>query len=159
MRVGIGYDVHKLSVEEDLILGGVTIDYHRGLVGHSDADVLVHAIMDALLGAIAAGDIGSHFPDDDPQYKGVSSLVLLEQVLNIVKKEGYLLNNLDTVVAAQKPKLAPYIKQMEANISSCLQVKKERINVKATTTEKLGFVGREEGISAQAIVTLKESGK
>ena len=159
MRVRIGYDVHKLEAQEELILGGMEIDCPFGLAGHSDADVLIHAIMDALLGAIAAGDIGSHFPDDDPQYKGASSLVLLEQVINLVKKEGYLLNNLDTVVAAQKPKLAPYIKQMEANISSCLQVKKERINVKATTTEKLGFVGREEGISAQAIVTLKESGK
>ncbi len=159
MRVGIGYDVHKLSNEEKLILGGVEIDCQWGLVGHSDADVLVHAIMDALLGAIAAGDIGSHFPDDDPQYEGASSLVLLEEVVDLVASKGYLLNNLDAVVEAQKPKLAPYIEQMIANISSCVGTSKERINIKATTTEGLGFVGRKKGISAQAIVSLKGSGK
>ncbi len=156
MRVGIGYDVHQLAMDESLVLGGVKLNHHLGLVGHSDADVLIHAIMDALLGAIGAGDIGRHFPDDDSQYKGISSLKLLDRIVDLVREKGFMVNNLDVTILAQSPKLAPYISQMEENIAQLLSVEIARVNIKATTTEQLGFVGREEGIAAQAIVSVKE---
>ena len=156
MLTGIGYDVHRLEVEEELILGGVEIEHHRGLLGHSDADVLLHAVADAVLGAIGEGDIGRHFPDDDPAYEGISSLILLEKVGDLVKEKECKLNNIDAVVIAQEPKLAPYIENMEKNIAQALNLDINRVNVKATTTEKLGFVGAGEGITAQAIVSLEE---
>lgn len=156
MLTGIGYDVHRLETGEELVLGGVEIDHNLGLLGHSDADVLLHAVADAILGAIGAGDIGRHFPDDDPDYKGVSSIVLLEQVFALVREKGCKLNNIDTVVIAQEPKLAPYIGRMEKNIAQVLNLELNRVNVKATTTERLGFVGAGEGITAQAIVSLEE---
>ena len=156
MLTGIGYDVHRLEEGEDLVLGGVEIDYKVGLLGHSDADVLLHAVADALLGAMGEGDIGRHFPDDDPQYKGISSLILLEEVYDLLKSKGLKLNNVDSVIIAQEPKLAPYIKQMEENIAQVLQLDEDKINVKATTTERLGFVGAGEGITAQAIVSIEE---
>lgn len=155
MRVGIGYDVHRMGEGEELVLGGVKIPYEKGLIGHSDADVLTHAIMDAILGALGKKDIGSYFPDNDPKYRGISSLKLLAIVKDLMDQEGYQLGNLDTVIAAQKPKLAPHIDQMIDNVAQVLQTNPTQVGVKATTTEKLGFVGREEGISAQAIVLLK----
>lgn len=154
MRVGMGYDVHKLVPDRDLILGGVQIPHNLGLLGHSDADVLVHAIMDALLGAAALGDIGQHFPDSDEQYKGISSMKLLDHVRELLEKENYVIENIDATVIAQKPKLRPYIPQMEENIAKILRIEKNQINVKATTEEHLGFTGREEGIAAQAICSL-----
>ena len=154
MRVGIGYDVHKLVENRKLILGGVEIPHTLGLLGHSDADVLLHAIMDALLGAAALGDIGKHFPDTDPQYKGISSIKLLEHVRELIEKEGYLIENIDATVIAQKPKLRPYIDKMQENIANALKIEKNQVNVKATTEERLGFTGREEGISSQAICAL-----
>ncbi|MCK8816233.1 2-C-methyl-D-erythritol 2,4-cyclodiphosphate synthase [Natroniella sulfidigena] len=156
MKVGLGYDVHRLAEGEELILGGVEIDHSLGLVGHSDADVLLHAIKDALLGAIGAGDIGSHFPDDDPQYRGISSLLLLDQVMDSVLEAGFEVNNLDTVIIAQQPKLAPYLPEMKNKIAQRLQVEVEQVNLKATTTERLGFIGQGEGIAAQAIVSINE---
>ncbi len=156
MRVGIGYDVHVFGEQEDLILGGVEIDYVKGLVGHSDADVLLHSIMDALLGAMGAGDIGRLFPDDDPAYEGISSLQLLKEVKLLSFDKGFLINNLDAVIIAQQPKLADKIRFMEAKIADILEVDIARINIKATTTERLGFVGRKEGIAAQAIVSLNK---
>lgn len=154
MRVGIGYDVHKLVEDRDLILGGVKIPHTLGLLGHSDADVLLHAIMDALLGAAALGDIGKHFPDTDMRYKGISSMKLLEEVGNLLEQEGYVIENIDATIIAQKPKLRPYIEEMEQNIAEVLQIGKNQINVKATTEEGLGFTGTEEGISSQAICSL-----
>ncbi len=154
MRVGIGYDVHKLVENRKLILGGVEIPHTLGLLGHSDADVLLHAIMDALLGAAALGDIGKHFPDTDEQYKGISSICLLEHVRELIEKEGYLIENIDATVIAQKPKLRPYIDKMQENIANALKIDKNQVNVKATTEERLGFTGREEGISSQAICAL-----
>ena len=142
MRVGMGYDVHKLVEERELILGGVNIPHTLGLLGHSDADVLLHAIMDALLGAAALGDIGKHFPDTDEKYKGISSLKLLEHVGKLIEQEGYVIENIDATVIAQKPKLRPYIEEMEENIAKTLHIEKEQINVKATTEERLGFTGR-----------------
>lgn len=156
MRVGIGYDVHALANNRDLYLGGVKIDHEMGLMGHSDADVLVHAIMDAILGAAAMGDIGRHFPDTDDKYKGISSLLLLKRVNEIILENGYKINNIDSIIIAQKPKLSPYISEMQKNIANVLGVDVSCINVKATTTEKLGFEGRQEGISAQAVCTLVE---
>lgn len=150
----MGYDVHKLVEGRDLILGGVTIPHTLGLLGHSDADVLVHAIMDALLGAAALGDIGKHFPDTDPAYKGISSMKLLEQVGNLLTENGYVIENIDATVIAQKPKLRPYIEEMETNIAKVLGIAKDQINVKATTEEGLGFTGTETGISSQAICSL-----
>ena len=147
MRVGMGYDVHKLVEERELILGGVNIPHTLGLLGHSDADVLLHAIMDALLGAAALGDIGKHFPDTDEKYKGISSLKLLEHVGKLIEQEGYVIENIDATVIAQKPKLRPYIEEMEENIAKTLHIEKKQINVKATTEERLGFTGREEGLS------------
>lgn len=155
MLTGIGYDVHRLELKEDLILGGVQIEYEQGLIGHSDADVLVHAVADAILGASGEGDIGRHFPDDDPAYKGISSLILLEEIYSLITEKKLELNNIDAVIIAQRPKLAPYIEQMEKNIAQTLQMDINRVNVKATTTEKLGFVGAEEGIAAQAVVSIE----
>jgi 2-C-methyl-D-erythritol 2,4-cyclodiphosphate synthase len=154
MRIGLGYDVHALVEGRSLILGGVQIDHPKGLLGHSDADVLLHAIIDALLGACALGDIGRHFPDSDERYQGISSLRLLAQVEELIRRNGYKLGNLDSIIIAQKPKLAPYIREMRQNIAKALKVEVEQISVKATTTEKLGFAGREEGIGAQAVVCL-----
>lgn len=154
MRVGIGYDVHKLVEGRKLIIGGVDIPYDKGLLGHSDADVLLHAIKDAMLGAVALGDIGKHFPDTDERYKGASSIELLIEVNNKLMDKGYRVNNIDSVVIAQKPKMASYIEQMRLNIAKALDIDLDRINVKATTTEQLGFTGRGEGIAAQSVVSV-----
>jgi 2-C-methyl-D-erythritol 2,4-cyclodiphosphate synthase len=154
MRIGTGYDVHQLAEGLPLWLGGVLVPHTHGLVGHSDADVLLHAVCDALLGAAALGDIGKHFPDTDPQYKGISSLKLLAHVGNLLKEYGYQVGNIDSTVAAQRPKLAPYIPQMRQNIADTLGISIDQVSVKATTTEHLGFEGRMEGISAQAIALL-----
>lgn len=154
MRIGIGYDVHALVEERKLILGGVDIKHEKGLLGHSDADVLVHAIMDSILGALALGDIGKHFPDTDMKYKGISSMLLLEEVYKTMSNCEYTIGNLDCVIAAQKPKLVPYIDLMRENIARALNTSIENVNIKATTTEKLGFEGREEGISCQTVVLL-----
>lgn len=159
MRVGIGYDVHRLVEDRDLILGGVKIPYEKGLLGHSDADVLLHAIMDGLLGAAGLGDIGRHFPDTDNKYKGISSLELLKEVEMKIREEGYVLGNLDAVVICEKPKLKDFISEMEDNISKYLNVDKSSVNIKATTTEKLGFTGRKEGIASEAIVLLLKDEK
>lgn len=154
MRIGMGYDVHKLTEDRKLILGGVEIPYEKGLLGHSDADVLIHAIMDALLGAAALGDIGQHFPDTDPQYKGISSIRLLEHVGKLLEDNLYIIGNIDATVIAQKPKLSPYREEMTENIAKALKISKNQICVKATTEEGLGFTGRGEGIAAQAIALL-----
>ena len=151
MRIGHGYDVHRLTEGRRLILGGVEIPHSKGLLGHSDADVLVHAVMDALLGAIGEGDIGRHFPDNDNSFKDISSLVLLERVYGILSEKGYKVSNIDCTVIAQKPKLSPYIYEMQENIARLLHIETDRVNVKATTTEKLGFEGKELGISAHAV--------
>ena len=156
MSVGIGYDVHALSKDRDLFLGGVKIYYEFGLMGHSDADVLVHAIMDAMLGACALGDIGRHFPDNDNSYKNIDSMLLLEKVNELINEKGYVVNNIDAVVIAQKPKLMPYIDTMKNNIADLLKIDRNCVNIKATTTEKLGFEGRMEGISSQAVCTITE---
>ncbi len=156
MRIGMGYDVHRLVPERDLILGGVTIPHELGLLGHSDADVLLHAIMDAMLGAAALGDIGKHFPDTDPAYKGISSIELLRHVKELVEKEGYTVGNIDATVIAQRPKLRPYIDTMREHVANVLDVPVNAVNIKATTEEKLGFTGNEEGISSQAICLLVE---
>ena len=156
MRIGMGYDVHRLVPERDLILGGVKIEYEKGLLGHSDADVLLHAIMDAVLGAAALGDIGKHFPDTDPAYKGASSIRLMEHVRDLVHGEGFYVENVDATIIAQKPKMRPYIDEMRQNIADALGVELSRINVKATTEEGLGFTGSGEGISAQAVCLLSE---
>lgn len=154
MRIGMGYDVHRLTEDRKLILGGVTIEHTLGLLGHSDADVLVHAIMDALLGAAALGDIGKHFPDTDESYRGISSMKLLEKVGEMLEENGYVIDNIDATIIAQKPKLRPYIGQMEENIASILRISQNQINIKATTEEGLGFTGQEEGIAAQAVCLL-----
>ena len=156
MRVGMGYDVHKLVERRDLILGGVKIPYEKGLLGHSDADVLLHAIMDALLGAAALGDIGKHFPDTDPAYKGASSIRLLEEVGRMIDEKLYVIGNIDATIIAQKPKMAPHIPQMRANMAKAMGINESQLNIKATTEEKLGFTGREEGIASQAICLLNE---
>ena len=155
MRVGMGYDVHKLVEGRRLILGGVEIPYEKGLLGHSDADVLVHAIMDALLGAAALGDIGKHFPDTDPAYEGADSMRLLEEVRKLLDANNYVIGNVDATVIAQRPKLAPYIDAMRENIAARLQIDKNQVNVKATTEEGLGFTGQGQGISSQAICLLE----
>ncbi len=154
MRIGHGYDVHRLVAERKLILGGVEIHHSLGLLGHSDADVLLHAICDAVLGAIGEGDIGRHFPDTDPAYRGISSLKLLREVIALAAARGYAIGNLDATVIAQRPKLAPYIQQMVRNIAEACHADIRQVNVKATTTEELGFEGRAEGISAHAVVLL-----
>lgn len=155
MRVGMGYDVHRLVEGRELILGGVQIPYEKGLLGHSDADVLLHAIMDALLGAAALGDIGKHFPDTDPQYKGASSIRLLEHVGELIEKELYVIGNIDATIIAQRPKMAPHIEQMRQNIANALHIDVSQVNIKATTEEGLGFTGSGEGISSQAIASLE----
>lgn len=157
LRIGFGYDVHKLVEGRPLILGGVNVPYERGLAGHSDADVLVHAIMDALLGAAGAGDIGRHFPDNDPQYKGISSLLLLARVKDVIKDYNFNVSNIDSVIVAQRPKLAGFIGDMETNIAHALKIDKGQVNVKATTTEGLGFAGSGEGIAAYGVVLLGEA--
>jgi 2-C-methyl-D-erythritol 2,4-cyclodiphosphate synthase len=156
MRIGTGYDVHVLGEGLPLWLGGVQVPHTHGLIGHSDADVLLHAICDALLGAAALGDIGKHFPDTDPQYKGISSLRLLAHVGALLQKHGYRIGNIDSTVAAQRPKLAPHIEQMRRNIADTLGIDIDQVSVKATTTEHLGFEGREEGISAQAVALIEQ---
>lgn len=154
MRIGYGYDVHQLVAGRKLILGGVEIPHSLGLLGHSDADVLAHAIMDAMLGALALGDIGKHFPDTDHAYKGADSIKLLEQVTAICSEKGYVLGNVDATMAAQKPKLAPHIDAMRERLAAAMGVNPDQVSVKATTTEKLGFEGREEGISTSAVVLM-----
>ncbi len=155
MRVGTGYDVHRLTENRKLILGGVEIEYEKGLLGHSDADVLVHAIMDAILGAAALGDIGKHFPDSDEKYRGISSIVLLKYVAEILEKEGYRIGNIDSTIIAQRPKVGPFISEMRENIATALGTEVSRISVKATTEEGLGFTGEGLGIAAQAICLLE----
>ena len=157
IRIGNGYDVHRLVAGRKLILGGIDISHATGLDGHSDADVLLHALCDALLGAVGAGDIGAHFPDNDPQWKGISSLILLEQVTATCRDKGFEISNIDTIIVAQKPKLAPYLTDMKKNISQAMAIDIGQINIKATTTEKLGFVGKEEGIAAYAVVLLTKT--
>ena len=158
LRIGTGYDVHILTENRKLILGGVDIPYHKGLLGHSDADVLVHAIMDSILGAMCLGDIGKLFPDSKEEFKDISSLILLEKVYDEVKKRNYRINNIDSTIVCQKPRLSPYIDLMRKNISHILDTDISRISVKATTTEKLGFEGEEKGISSQAVCTLIKEG-
>ncbi|OPX20591.1 MAG: 2-C-methyl-D-erythritol 2,4-cyclodiphosphate synthase [Desulfobacca sp. 4484_104] len=158
VRVGLGYDAHRLVAGRPLILGGVEIPYHLGLQGHSDADVLAHAIADALLGAVGAGDLGQHFPDRDPAYKGISSLILLNKIMTIVRERGYHLINVDATVVAQAPKLKPYISQMVATLAQTLRISPEAVNIKATTTEKMGFTGTGEGLAAYAVVLVDQAG-
>ena len=154
MRIGHGFDVHRLVPERPLVLGGVKVPYEYGLLGHSDADVLLHAVADAILGALGLGDIGRHFPDTDPTYKGINSMLLLEHVVGLARTRGFRVSNLDTTIVAQRPKLAPYVSQMVANLAKVCQVPNGSVNVKATTTEGLGFTGRGEGISAHAVVLM-----
>lgn len=156
MRIGMGYDVHTLTTGRKLIIGGVEIPYKKGLLGHSDADVLVHAIMDALLGAAALGDIGKHFPDTDLQYKGVSSIELLKRVAQLIDAEGYIIENIDATIIAQEPKMRPYIDQMRGIVAKALGLLDDQVNIKATTEEGLGFTGKGEGISSQAICALEK---
>ncbi len=156
MKIGLGYDVHKLVEDRKLILGGVDIPNSKGLLGHSDADVLVHAIMDSILGALGRGDIGRHFPDTSDEFKGIDSLLLLERVYNIMKEDGYKIGNVDAVIVCQKPKLKDYIETMEINIARVLKTDAKNINVKATTEEWLGFTGREEGIKSESVCLLEE---
>jgi 2-C-methyl-D-erythritol 2,4-cyclodiphosphate synthase len=159
MRVGFGYDVHAFVEDRPLVLGGVKIPHTHGLLGHSDADVLLHAICDALLGAAALGDIGRHFPDTDPTYKGISSLVLLERTVDLLWQHDFQVRNIDTTLVLQKPRLAPYISQMVFEISRSARLPATEVNVKATTTERLGFTGREEGIAAYAVVLIEGNGR
>jgi len=156
MKVGIGYDVHQLEEGCKLIIGGVEIPSAKGLRGHSDADVLTHSLMDAILGALGKGDIGQHFPDSDNKYKDISSLILLKEVYRYLQEGNYIIGNLDLIIMAEKPKMAPYHQEIKDNFSRILNISKDKINIKATTTERLGFIGREEGIAAQAIVLIKE---
>lgn len=158
MRIGTGYDVHRLVENRALIMGGVAIPYEKGLLGHSDADVLLHAIMDALLGAAALGDIGKHFPDKDPAYAGISSMVLLKKVAELLAEEHYLVSNIDATIIAQQPKMAPYLSDMRENVAGALGIAKSQVNIKATTEEGLGFTGSGEGIAAQAVCLLESVG-
>lgn len=155
MRVGIGYDVHKLTEGRPLVLGGVVVPYECGLAGHSDGDVVVHAIMDALLGAAALGDIGAHFPSEDPQYEDASSLSLLARVRDLLAERGWQVQNLDATIVAERPRLAPYVAQMRQAVARCLGLEPERVSIKATTTDGLGFTGRGEGIGAHAVVSIE----
>ncbi|RSL29437.1 2-C-methyl-D-erythritol 2,4-cyclodiphosphate synthase [Salibacterium salarium] len=155
MRIGHGFDVHQLAADRPLIIGGVNIPHHLGLTGHSDADVLLHAVADALLGAVGERDIGNHFPDTDPTYKDVDSSHLLQQVYQLVKDRGYRLANIDCTILAEKPKMAPHIENMRKNIARLVQAEESQVNVKATTTERLGFTGREEGMASHAVVLLE----
>ena len=154
MRVGMGYDVHKLVEGRELIIGGVTIPYEKGLLGHSDADVLIHAIMDALLGAAALGDIGKHFPDNDDKYKGISSIYLLKEVKHLITDSEYNICNIDATIIAQEPKMRPHIDKMRENIANALEISIEQVNIKATTEEGLGFTGKKEGIASSEICLL-----
>jgi 2-C-methyl-D-erythritol 2,4-cyclodiphosphate synthase len=154
-KIGFGHDVHALTKGEPLILGGVKVSHEKGLLGHSDADVLTHAVIDAILGALGKGDIGRHFPDTDPSYKGIDSFLLLIEVAKMIREDGLMLNNLDATIVAQNPKLTPYIYSMEKRLSDVLEVDTKMINIKATTTEGLGFCGKEEGMAAYVVVTLK----
>jgi len=154
MRIGFGYDVHRFAEGRDLWLGGIKIEHSKGLLGHSDADVLIHAICDALLGAAALGDIGKHFPDTDLRYKGIDSKILLQETNQLLITEGYRIQNIDATLALQVPKIAPYIEMMRTTLSQILDIKLNQVSIKATTTEKLGFEGREEGVSAYAVVLL-----
>ena len=156
MRIGQGYDVHKLVPDRELILGGVTIPYEKGLLGHSDADVLVHAVMDALLGAAALGDIGQHFPDNDDRYLGADSTVLLGHVMELIREKGYRVGNVDATIIAQKPKLMPYLPLMRKKLADVMEIQEDQLNLKATTEEQLGFTGRQEGISAHCVCLLEE---
>jgi len=156
LRVGFGYDVHRLVSGRDLILGGVKIPHDVGLLGHSDADVLTHAVMDAILGALAQGDIGQHFPDSDPAYKNIDSLILLARVMELVKQNKSRINNVDVTILAQNPKLMPYMAEMRRKLAEVMEIGPEDVNIKATTTEGLGFVGREQGMAAYAVVLLEE---
>ena len=158
MRIGLGYDVHQLVIGRDLIVGGVLIPYEKGLLGHSDADVLTHAIMDAILGAIGQGDIGRHFPDTDPQYKDVSSLKLLEHVATLLREHQYEISNIDATIVAQKPKMAPYLEEMKSEIASRLSIDTSQINLKATTEEGLGVSGEGRGIATHAITLVQKVG-
>lgn len=157
IRIGHGYDVHRLTENRDLIIGGVKIPYEKGLLGHSDADVLVHAILDAVLGALGEGDIGKHFPDTDERYKGINSMLLAENVASLLFGKGYTVGNIDATVVAQRPKLLPYIQEMRANIAKVFGVTPDRVNIKATTEEKLGFTGSGEGISSHAVCLIIKS--
>ncbi len=157
IRIGHGYDVHRLTENRDLIIGGVMIPYEKGLLGHSDADVLVHAILDAVLGALGDGDIGKHFPDTDDAFKGINSMLLAENVASLLASKGYTVGNIDATVVAQRPKLSPYIDEMRANIAKVFGVGNDRVNIKATTEEKLGFTGSGEGISAHAVCLIIKS--
>lgn len=156
MRIGLGYDVHKLVSDRKLILGGIEINYIKGLLGHSDADVLLHAIMDSILGAAALGDIGTHFPDTNDKYKGISSISLLKEVEKLMQSSGYKIGNIDATIIAQKPKMSPYIPEMRKNIAHTLNISLDKINIKATTEEGLGFTGSGEGISSQSICLLEK---
>lgn len=158
-KIGSGYDVHRLKAGRPLILGGVTIDHPRGLDGHSDADVLIHAVCDAILGAAGSGDIGDHFPDTDPQYKGISSMKLLEKCRQVLEQNNWRLANMDCIVFAQAPKISPYKQQMRENIARVLKIDTDLVNVKATTTERLGFIGKQEGIAAQCTLLIKTDSK
>jgi len=159
LRIGIGYDAHRLVKERPLVLGGVNIPHTYGLLGHSDADILVHAICDALLGAAALGDIGRHFPDNNPQYRGINSLILLAEVKQKITGQGLQISNIDSVIIAQQPKMAPYINAMRENLARCLDIDISQVGVKATSTEGMGYEGRQEGISAQAIALLYDNNK
>ncbi len=159
MRIGHGFDVHRLVPDRPLILGGVTIPYEYGLLGHSDADVLLHAVCDAILGALGLGDIGRHFPDTDAAYKGIDSLLLLEHVVGLAQARGFRVGNLDATIVVQRPKLAPYVGQMVINLAGVCQIPSDCVNVKATTTEQLGYTGRGEGISAHAVVLMSADEK
>ena len=158
IRVGTGYDVHAFAEGRPLVLGGVTIPHERGLQGHSDADVLSHSIGDAILGAAALGDIGIHFPDDDARYRGISSLVLLQRIVDALGESGYTVTNVDATVVAERPKLSPFVRQMRSRIGEALGLRDDRVSIKATTSEKLGFTGREEGIAAHAVVLIRSAG-
>ena len=157
-RIGQSIDIHQLVEGRDLYIGGVKIDHDKGLLGHSDADVLLHAIIESIIGALGLGDIGKHFPDTDPQYKGISSMVLLEHCYQLMDKEGYEINNLDSIIMCEKPKMSPHIQKMRENVASKLHCDNNQINIKATRGEKLGFVGRQEGMVAQAVVLLRKKG-
>ncbi|KXB47756.1 hypothetical protein HMPREF3188_00349 [Tissierellia bacterium KA00581] len=156
MKIGMGFDVHELVFGRDLILGGVKIDYEKGLLGHSDSDVLVHSINDAIIGALALGDIGKLFPDTDPKYKGISSLLMTKEVVRLMKNKGYKIVNIDSIISIQNPKISPYILDMRKNIAKVLEIEIENVSVKATTTEHLGFEGREEGVSSRAVVLIEK---
>ena len=157
-RIGLGYDIHRLDYDRDLIIGGIKIPHEKGLVGHSDADVLIHAIIDGMFGALALGDIGTHFPDTDDAYKNISSIILLKHANKLIQDEGYIINNLDCNIIAQEPKMKPHIQKMRENVASKLHCDISQINIKATRGEKLGFVGRQEGMVAQAVVLLRKKG-